>query len=84
MTFLNDELNEHGVLCTRFKCDFCGEEFTVVPEVAPERYSVWAGCLATTCTSYDPDRDVDRMLDTGIELEREEIPVIRELPNGAA
>jgi hypothetical protein len=54
---LRDDVNEYGTPITVFRCEFCGGEFTVCPEVADDRLDQWRGCLAEDCASYDPSRD---------------------------
>jgi hypothetical protein len=56
--------NEYGTQVSKHRCDTCGAEFTVCPAVFPESKN-WDNCLAPTCSSYDPDRDVDKLLDEG-------------------
>ena len=49
-----EHTNEHGVRVTEHICDTCGVEFTVCPGV-----DGWDDCLAESCLSYDPEREVD-------------------------
>lgn len=59
--------NEHGVLVSHHVCQGCGRDFTVIPAAKSEEG--WEGCMAPDCGSYDPDRDVDKMLEEGsVEL----------------
>ncbi len=51
---------ENGGLVSVHRCYACGEEFTVTPPAGDD----WGGCLAETCPSYDPDRDVDIFFET--------------------
>ena len=53
-----DELNEYGTPVSAFKCEFCGEKFTVCPK--PKNDDDWKGCLSDKCISYDPGRDADK------------------------
>lgn len=56
--------NEYGTRVSQHRCDACGSEFTVCPAAFPEAVG-WNNCLAPTCPSYDPNRDVDKVLDEG-------------------
>lgn len=60
-----DTFNEYGTPVTMFRCGGCGEPFTVCPAVADEDLRHWDGCLAESCSSYDPERDADRLFDEG-------------------
>ena len=53
--------NQYGTPISTHICDTCGEPFTLCPGVEPERED-WDNCLATTCDSYDPMRDVDLLM----------------------
>ena len=66
-TKIGHELNDYGTLVTRFKCEECGDEFTVCPAVPPDKENGWEGCLKPECTSYDPARDMDLLFDTSPE-----------------
>lgn len=57
--------NEYGTPVTMFWCDECQTTFTVCPEQKPENDWQWAGCLGTTCPSYDEARDADKLFDEG-------------------
>lgn len=61
---LGHEKNGYGTLVTRFKCEYCGREFTVCPAVPPDKEANWRGCLAPECPSYDPGRDADKLFET--------------------
>jgi len=64
--FIEIGRNEYGAAVDRYKCETCGDVFTVCP--AHEDRSCddqWAGCLAETCGSYDPSRDADKLFDNG-------------------
>lgn len=52
---LREETNEHGTPISVHQCSDCGEEFTVCPPAGED----WGGCMADTCISYDPKRDLD-------------------------
>lgn len=62
MAFLRYDKNEHGVKIGVFKCDTCGDEFTVVPAPTKDRIDAgaWNGCLAPDCASYVPKRDFEK------------------------
>ena len=59
---IRDDINEFGTKITIFKCDFCGEEFSVCPAVSDEKSDQWTGCLSADCISYDMSRDVDAIM----------------------
>lgn len=63
---IGDAFNEFGVAITVFKCEYCGNEFTVVPAVSDDKLDQWTGCLAPECKSYDQMRDVDALLFFGV------------------
>lgn len=54
-------MNEYGALVSLHRCPGCGCEFTVCPPV-PDGQD-WGGCQAETCSTYDKNRDVDRLID---------------------
>lgn len=58
--YIKESKNEYGTPISVFKCDFCGQEFTVCPAIKPEDRKSWNGCGAPDCESYDPARDVSR------------------------
>jgi hypothetical protein len=62
---IRDDKNEHGVRITVFRCEFCGEEFSVCPAVPDINLDNWKGCLRPQCESYDEERDVDKMIEEG-------------------
>ena len=69
---IRDDVNEHGVPITVFRCEYCGEEFSVVPAIPDINLDNWRGCLRPECESYDESRDVDKMLaECKVELLRE-------------
>lgn len=55
MSKIDMSTNEYGSPISVHRCPDCGDEFTVCPPVGDD----WGGCLAPTCKSYDPDRDMD-------------------------
>jgi hypothetical protein len=55
--------NEYGNTVSVHWCETCGEEFTVCPPVRDT--DAWRGCLRPECTSYDPERDADKLFDSG-------------------
>ena len=63
MPFLEDGQNEYGTPVSRFKCETCGDKFTICPVVVPDKHGDWSDCLATQCDSYDPNRDADLFFD---------------------
>jgi len=65
---IGNGLNKFGTPISIHICEFCGVEFTVCPAVPPEKEDQWLGCLAPSCSSYDPSRDVDKMIDEGTVL----------------
>lgn len=62
---LGETLNEYGTPVVKYRCESCGEVFSVCPSPAPEDDGQWTGCMAPTCASYDPGRDVDKWFDEG-------------------
>ena len=67
---LRDETNEFGVKVSVFQCEECGREFTVCPAVPDINLDNWTGCTAPDCPSYDESRDVDKLLEDGVVLEK--------------
>ncbi len=57
--------NEFGTLVVEYKCSACGATFTVCPAPDDDNDAAWENCLAPTCASYDPSRDVDKWFDEG-------------------
>ena len=64
MTWISYALNEYGTPVSVHRCRDCGSQFSVCPAVNKDGPR-WGGCLATTCISYNPKRDADRMFDEG-------------------
>lgn len=62
---LRETDNEYGTPVVEYRCETCGEPFTVCPAPEPEADDRWTGCLSTVCASYDPKRDVDKWFDEG-------------------
>lgn len=58
-------VNEYGTPVTKYRCEACGEIFTVCPAPTPSEDHNWDGCTAPECSSYDPDRDIDKWFDEG-------------------
>lgn len=56
--------NEYGTRISIHVCETCGRIFTVCP-AAEEDAKGWDDCLTPTCSSYDPDRDVDKLFEDG-------------------
>ena len=74
MAKIGQEFNEYGTLVTRFKCETCGNEFTVCPAVPPDKEDDWRDCLSEECESYDPTRDADKLFDSNPEaIERRQV-----------
>jgi len=73
MSKIGHELNEYGTLVTRFKCEYCGNEFTICPAVPPDKENEWRGCLGVDCVSYDPSRDVDLLMSEGATIQQHTI-----------
>ena len=56
--------NEYGIIIGKYKCDTCGEQFTVCPDphlTGDDEH--WQNCLSKGCPSYDINRDLDLMWD---------------------
>lgn len=73
MAYLGTRPNEYNTPVDAYRCDTCGEEFTVCPANDDRsKDGDWSGCMAPTCASYDPARDADKLFDDGnvISLER--------------
>lgn len=71
--------NEYGTRISHHTCETCGQEFTLCP--AQETDEHWKNCLDTDCTSYDPSRDVNKMIeDAGGDASR----IVTRLPRGEA
>jgi hypothetical protein len=71
--FIETRKNEFGTPVDAYRCDTCGDEFTVCPANDDRsRDEDWSGCMALTCASYNPRRDADKFFDDGdvISLER--------------
>lgn len=62
---LRETTNEYGTPVVEYRCESCGETFTVCPAPEPEKDDQWTGCMATTCASYDGSRDAMKWLDEG-------------------
>ena len=60
---LRDDVNEYGTPITVFKCDFCGEEYSVCPAIPDVKLDDWNGCQMEWCESYDESRDANKMFD---------------------
>lgn len=57
--YLGEGKNDYGTPVSRFRCDHCGDEYTVCPVVPLERREHWNSCLSEACQSYDESRDAD-------------------------
>ena len=62
--------NKHGTGTSLHKCDTCGVEFTVTPEVK-EGQPGWDDCGSQGCPSYDPQRDIEILYMSDAEIARE-------------
>lgn len=62
---LRETVNECGTPVVEYRCETCGDTFTVCPAPPSEDDDQWTGCQATICASYEPDRDADKFFDDG-------------------
>jgi hypothetical protein len=69
---LRQTTNEYGTSVVEYRCETCGELFTICPAPDPEEDEQWTGCMAPTCASYDPARDADKLFDDGDVLSFEQ------------
>lgn len=60
-----DTFNEYGTPVTMFSCPGCNTTFTVCPAVEDKDLDQWPGCLGDGCSTYDADRDADKLFDAG-------------------
>ncbi len=60
--YIGTDLNDYGTVISQHICDTCGDAFTVCPAQDPEGHA-YNNCLAETCESYDPARDIDKAWD---------------------
>ena len=65
---IRDSHNQFGTKISIHRCDECWNEFTVCPAVENEG---WENCLGPECSSYDADRDADRLFGSGRVLREE-------------
>ena len=67
-------LNDYGTTVSQHICDTCGGAFTVCPAQDSEGHE-YDNCLAETCESYDPARDIDKVWE-GVQkaVQRQEVP----------
>lgn len=56
---IGEAVNLHGVPTSIHVCDSCGSQFTVCPAAGDD----WGGCMSEKCSSYDEDRDADKLFD---------------------
>jgi|GEM_PF-3981325 len=64
--FVERTVNDYGTPVDAYVCETCHEPFTVCPANDDRsRDDEWTGCMATTCLSYDPARDADKLFDDG-------------------
>jgi DNA-directed RNA polymerase subunit RPC12/RpoP len=73
---LRETANGYGTPVVEYRCETCGETFTICPAPEPEKDGQWTGCMAPTCGSYDPTRDADKLFDDGdvLSFERRKNP----------
>ncbi len=63
---IRDSVNEFGTPVSVHVCEFCGDQFTVCPaRITDKEINSYRGCLAPGCESYDPQRDVHLLMETG-------------------
>lgn len=65
MSRIRETTNEYGTPVGEYRCESCGDVFTVCPAPLPEMDDQWAGCTAPHCDSYDESRDIDKWFDEG-------------------
>lgn len=62
--------NEYGQKVLSRNCDVCGNPYTVCPY--PENVDDWQVCLDESCDSYDESRDVDKLINAGLKVVKDE------------
>lgn len=62
---IRETVNEYGTPIVEYRCESCGELFTICPAPSVNKDGQWTGCMAPECASYDPDRDVDKWFSEG-------------------
>lgn len=62
---IRETTNDYGTPVVEYRCEACGELFTVCPAPSEDRDDQWKGCQADVCASYEPTRDVDKWFDEG-------------------
>lgn len=55
--------NEFGTSVKEYRCEDCGDVFTVTPAPSDDRDHHWTGCTQPYCESYKPEWDIDRIFD---------------------
>ena len=65
MSRIGETLNEYGTPVAKYRCESCGEVFSVCPSPTPDEDEQWRGCLWDGCDSYDESRDIDNWFDEG-------------------
>ena len=65
MSRVCETTNEYGTAVVEYRCESCGEPFTVCPAPDLDQDDQWAGCMAPECASSDPARDCDKWFDEG-------------------
>lgn len=56
---LGEVVNVYGTPVSVHFCDACGGQFTVCPVADDD----WGGCQSESCSSYDINRDADRLFE---------------------
>ena len=54
-------VNENGIPVYKNKCQICGRDYSICP--IPENIEKWQTCLSPDCASYDPNRDLDNLIE---------------------
>lgn len=67
-----EHVNEYGTRVYARNCEACGRFFTICPYPENGTTKNWECCLAEDCSSYDESRDVDKMIDDGIHIVRDD------------
>lgn len=83
--FLGRKKNEYGTPIIECSCDFCGTIFTVCcgKEHTDEEAEAWgkSGCQHKDCKSYNPATDIDLVLATEEEIQKEKVVNMEVLKN---
>ena len=73
MSYIEESVNEYGTPISVFKCDTCGDTYTLCPAIPENKRDQWQNCMADICPSYDPNRDVLMLVHLGAELNVEPV-----------